>query len=189
MKDDNSITCGKIIKQARESQNISISDLAFQMVKDKDNYDEVKRLEIKIKKWEDEKDFPSLDEMYQMAYIIPINPGELLEIRNTTRKNFIKEKDNSKVKKHDWIRISEDASIIFTLFVKIFSLAVGFIFIFWLLRFVDTFFGPTASIIEDEVVTRQIEEHTVENYEPINDGTVENMVKRKIREKNQGNTN
>ena len=87
---------------------MTINDLAFEMVKDKEDIKAIKKLEKQIKAWEDEKVYPTLDDIYKMAYIIKINPGELLAIRNRGRKQFYRESDAPPKRKHDWIEISDN---------------------------------------------------------------------------------
>ena len=165
---------------------MTVNDLAFAMVEDKDDIKTIKQLEDKIKSWEDEKSYPALEDIYNMAYIININPGELLAIRNRCRKQFYKESGDPPIQKHDWIEISENASIIFSVVVRFFVLFVIIVFSIWFLKFVDTFFGKTGGIVEDQVMLRQIQKNTdPENI--INDGTVENMVKRIKKEANEKN--
>ena len=41
-----------------------------------------------IKQWESSKAYPDLDMCYKLAYILEINPNELLWIRNYERKKF-----------------------------------------------------------------------------------------------------
>ena len=44
-------------------------------------------------------------------------------------------------------------------------------------KFVDTFFGKTGSIVEQEVVLREIQKNT-DPDNMVNDGTVKNMIHR-----------
>ena len=84
MKDNDEIrTCGKIIKEAREEKNMTINDLAFE-IKSKNVTEKT------VKNWEDNKDYPNLDMIYKLAYILEINPTELLVFRDKCRKKFIK---------------------------------------------------------------------------------------------------
>ena len=165
---------------------MSISELAYKMVKNKDSAEEIKRLEKQIKSWEKEKSYPSLDDIYQLAYVININPGELLTFRNRGRKQFYKETAEQKIRKHDWVEISENASLIFSSAGKLFIVFAFFIFCIALYKFVDTYFGETGGIVVDQVITRDIQNHTGQENQIINDGTVSNMVKRiKKEEKNR----
>ncbi len=116
-----------------------------------------------------------------MAYIININPGELLAIRNRGRKQFYRESDDPPTRKHDWIEISDNASIIFSCVMKFFSLFVIVLVVVAGYKFYDLFFGSSAGVIEQEVIEREIDRYTnPENM--INDGTVKNMLDRKRKE-------
>ena len=165
------------MREAREEKNMTINDLAYALVKNKDDKELMKKWEKKITSWEEEKAYPTLEEIYQMAYIINLNPGELLEIRNRGRKQFYKESNDPPIKKHDWIEISDNASIIFSCISKSFGVIALIIFCVVLYKFVDTFFGKTGSIVEQEVIIRQIQNETdPENM--VDDGSVANMVRR-----------
>lgn len=176
-----SITFGRYIREAREEVNMTINDLAFEMVKDKENTKEIKKMEKLISSWENEKAYPTLDDIYKMAYIININPGELLTLRNRGRKQFYRESNDPPSKRHDWIEISENTSLIFSgvgrllaTFALIALVVVGY-------KFLDTFYGNTGAAIELEVIDRQIQKNTdPENM--TNDGTVANMLRRKQKE-------
>ena len=147
------------------------------MIKDKGNTDLIRKMEKQISSWEKEKAYPTLEDIYKMAYIIPINPGELLTIRNRGRKQFYRESDDPPTKRHDWIQISDDASIVFSVVTKFFVFFALVIFSIVFYKFIDTFFGKTGSIIEQEVVVREIQKNTdPENM--VNDGTVSNMIHR-----------
>ena len=147
------------------------------MVKDKENTNLIKNMEKQIKSWEKEKSYPTLEDIYQIAYIIKINPGELLTLRNRGRKQFYRESDDPPIKRRNWIEISDDASIIFSVVTKFFVFFVLVIFSVVFYKFVDTFFGRTGSIVEQEVIVRQIQKNTdPENM--VNDGTVSNMIHR-----------
>ena len=74
-------TCASIIKDARELKNMTISELCLE-IKDR-------RINEKtIKQWESSKAYPDLDMCYKLAYILEINPNELLWLRNYERKKF-----------------------------------------------------------------------------------------------------
>lgn len=155
---------------------MTINDLAFEMVKDKDDKNAIKKLEKKIKSWENEKDYPTLDDIYQMAYIIEINPGELLAIRNRGRKQFYKESNDPPSKKHHWFEIDDDVVLVLIGFARLFGIFALFVFCIVLFKFVDTYFGSTGSIVEQEVIVRQIQNATdPENMTEYN--TVQEMVK------------
>ncbi len=147
------------------------------MTKDKTNDNLIKKMEKDIKSWENEKSYPSLEDIYQMAYIIKINPGELLAIRNRGRKQFFRESDDPPTKRHDWIQISDNFSIGFGLIVRTFLVFALIIFAVVVYKFTDTYFGETAGIVTEQIVVRDIQNWT-EPENMVNDGTVRNMVKR-----------
>lgn len=157
---------------------MTINDLAFALVKNKDDTNAIKKWEKNIKSWEDEKSYPTLDEIYQMAYVIDLNPGELLTIRNRGRKQFYKESGDPPTRKHDWVEITENASLIFSGLGKTVGIFALIIFCVALYKFVDTFYGSTGGIVEDQVMLQQIQKSTGQENEIINDGSVENMVRR-----------
>lgn len=171
------LTFGNYIRDAREEKNMTINDLAYEMAKNKENTAEIKQFEKKIKAWENMKAYPTLEEIYQLAYIIEINPGELLALRNRGRKQFYRESDDPPTRRHDWIEISDNMSYILTALGRltlIFGCIIGCIGLY---KFVDTYFGKTGWIVEDQVMLREIQNKTdPENM--INDGTVANMVHR-----------
>lgn len=157
---------------------MTINDLAFEMAKNKDDEKSIKKIEKKIKLWESEKSYPTLEDIYQMAYIIKVNPGELLAIRNRGRKQFYKESGDPPTRKHDWIEITDNASIIFSGLSRTFGIFVLIVFMIVLYKFVDTYFGKTGGIVVDQVITQDIQKHTGQENEIINDGSVANMVRR-----------
>ena len=63
------------IKEAREKLNLTQEELAWKI---NDNKIDYKR----IRNWENGKEFPNLDEIYKLAYIINVNPNELLDLKN-----------------------------------------------------------------------------------------------------------
>lgn len=164
---------------------MTINDLAFEMISDKEDSDGIKKLERQIKSWENEKSYPTLEDIYLLAYVIKINPGELLAIRNRGRKQFYRESDDPPKRRHDWIEISDNASIFFSCFMKLFGLVTIVIVVVVGYKFYDVFLGGTASEIEKSVIEMQIDKHTnPDNI--INDGTVSNMLKRKRGQSNGG---
>ena len=161
---------------------MTINDLAFELTKDKSDTKTINAWEKKIKSWEDEKDYPTLDEIYQMAYIININPGELLAIRNRGRKQFYKEDNKLPSEKKHWYGLNEDAVWVFQGLARAFIIFVVFIFCFKFYQFIDTYYGETGGIVVDQVITQDIQKHTGQENEIINDGSVQNMVDRVKRE-------
>ncbi|MBR2290185.1 MAG: hypothetical protein IJ867_06320 [Clostridia bacterium] len=100
----------------------------------------------------------------------------MLAIRNRGRKQFYRENDDPPIKKHDWIEISDDASLIFSGIARTAGIFALIIFCVVLYKFVDTFYGSTGSIVEQEVIVRQIQNATdPENMTEYN--TVQEMVR------------
>lgn len=88
-------TFGDIIKQTRTEKNMTIEELAeeFSKSKIKVSYKVENKFEYykkKIKSWELNKDYPDLDEIYELSSILEINPNKLLIMRNTMRNNYKK---------------------------------------------------------------------------------------------------
>ena len=80
-------TCGIVIQKARISKNMTIQDLTKEINNRKKKYD--KEIDEKtIMQWESSKSYPDLEMCYQLAYILDINPSELLNLRNYERKKF-----------------------------------------------------------------------------------------------------
>jgi transcriptional regulator with XRE-family HTH domain len=146
------ITYSSYIRDARVAKNMTINDLAF--VIDKNN---VKKVEKKIKNWEAGKDYPDLDDIYKLAYILEINPGELLTIRNRGRKQFVK-KEEDKPKKHDMMRALDISYYSIIAFARIFLAIALIVFVIWLLKFVDVFYGDTGAKLEQKAITYEINE-------------------------------
>lgn len=102
MKNDESkLTCGSVIKFAREEKGMTINDLAFEISKNKEN---VKEYEKKITNWEKDKDYPDMNEIYLLANAIGINPTDLMILRDRHRKTLSKK---DKVKKYRKINADE----------------------------------------------------------------------------------
>ncbi len=102
MKNDESkLTCGSVIKFAREEKGMTINDLAFEISKNKEN---VKEYEKKITNWEKDKDYPDMNEIYLLANAIGINPTDLMILRDRHRKTLSKK---DKVKKYRKINVDE----------------------------------------------------------------------------------
>ncbi|MBR1540795.1 MAG: hypothetical protein IJ629_06595 [Clostridia bacterium] len=163
---------------------MTINDLAFALVKNKDDKQTIKNWEKKIESWEKEKAYPTLDEIYQMAYIINLNPGELLAIRNRGRKQFYRESDDPPHKKKVWVELDENTTLVFIGLARLFGIFAIFGFCIVFAKFMDTFYGGTGAIIEDQVLERQIKQSTGRENEIVDDGSVENMVRRIKRENN-----
>ena len=168
---------------------MTINDLAFALVKNKDDMNAIKRWEKNISSWENEKAYPTLEEIYQMAYIIDLNPGELLAIRNRGRKQFYRESDDPPSKKHHWIEVSDDTVSVLIGLARLFVVFALLGFCVVLAKFMNTFYGPTGAIIEDQVLERQILKETGRENEIIDDGSVSNMVKRIRKEAAEGSSN
>ena len=102
MKNDKSkLTCGSVIKFAREEKGMTINDLAFEISKNKEN---IKEYEKKITNWEKDKDYPDMNEIYLLANVIGINPTDLIILRDRHRKTLSKK---DKVKKYRKINVDE----------------------------------------------------------------------------------
>lgn len=145
------------------------------MAKNKENPAEIRKLEKKIKSWENLKSYPDLDEIYQLAYIIELNPGELLALRNRGRKQFFRDSNEPK-DRHDWVEISDNFAIYGSGFMKMFGVIGAAIFLIFISKAVDLFYGDSAERIEEEIIVRQIKEHTEENYVPEDFGSVQNFL-------------
>lgn len=148
------LTFGQYIQDARLAKGMTINDLAFAI--DKNN---VKKTEKKIKKWEACKAYPDLDDIYKLAYTIEINPGELLTIRNRGRKQFVRTSE-PKPKKHNLERLLDTSYYSFIVFARIFLIIATVVFIMWLLKFVDVFYGKTGAELEEKAITYQIDEYS-----------------------------
>lgn len=75
---------GKIIREAREKEEMSVEDLVWKIGNPK--------ITIKtIKNFEKGKEFPDLDMIYKLSEILNLNPNELLEMRNIIRAKSCKE--------------------------------------------------------------------------------------------------
>lgn len=101
---DTDLTCGMVIKSAREEKGKTINDLAFEIAKDKEKVGEYEK---KIKLWEKDKAYPSLDEIYLLAYSLEVNPTDLMILRDRHRKNFVKTDKKKKVSKIDYDELKE----------------------------------------------------------------------------------
>lgn len=66
---------GKLIKEAREKNNLTIKELAWKINNPKVNPNT-------IKNWENGFDYPDLDMIYELAKILDLNPNELLNLKN-----------------------------------------------------------------------------------------------------------
>jgi transcriptional regulator with XRE-family HTH domain len=154
MNKNDIMTYSNYIKEARENKNMTINDLAFAI--DKNN---IKKWERKIKKWENGKDYPDLNDIYKLAYVLEINPGEFLTIRNRGRKQFVKDSPKQKAT-HKIEEILDTSYYSLIAFARIFLIVAAIIFVIWLLKFVDTFYGGTAAKLEDKAITYQIDEYS-----------------------------
>ena len=112
--------CGSLIKNARESKDITIDELRM-LIKNKNINNKL------IKKWEESKAYPNLEMCYKLAEILEISPTELLNLRNYERKKF-----KVKVKKKRWFNseVPEDFFLILKgvlgLIVILIALWVGY---------------------------------------------------------------
>ncbi len=151
MKDNDEIrTCGKIIKEAREEKNMTINDLAFE-IKSKNVTEKT------VKNWEDNKDYPNLDMIYKLAYILEINPTELLVFRDKCRKKFIKKNNKIKTRKFNKEEFVENFYYIFIASCRVIIIVGVVIFLVAFLRLYDSSINGGAKEIDDYLV------NTVEN--------------------------
>lgn len=75
---------GKIIKEAREKQGLRDIDLVWKINKP--------NITLKtVRNWENGKEFPDLDMIYELSYLFNLNPNQLLDMKNTIQKESRKE--------------------------------------------------------------------------------------------------
>ena len=80
-------TCGSLIEEARIEKKMTIQDLVNEINNQKKKNE--KDIDIKtVIEWESSKDYPELEMCYKLAYILELNPTELLGLRNFERKKF-----------------------------------------------------------------------------------------------------
>ncbi len=80
-------TCGSLIEEARIERKMTVNDLVNEINKRKKK--DEKDIDIKtVIDWENSKSYPELDMCYKLAYILELNPTELLGLRNFERKKF-----------------------------------------------------------------------------------------------------
>lgn len=92
------ITLGKFIQNARNDKNLTVSDLAFNF--SQLNY---KYYEKKINAWENDKDFPDLNEIYKLAQILEVDTTLLLTLRDRTRKNIYGVEKKKPKRSYAWL--------------------------------------------------------------------------------------
>ena len=156
MSPKSEITCGNLIKKAREAKGMDVADLAIALKDRKIN-------EKLIKKWEMSKDYPDLDTCYKLAYVLEINPTRLLALRDIERKKF-----KVKKKKRKWYNEEVPEEVIYVL-EGILRLAIIFIFlaiIAFYLKFVNSFNTGGARQMDEYLVN--IVENNVEENVKIN---------------------
>jgi len=177
---DTDLTCGMVIKSAREEKGKTINDLAFEMAKNKEKVGEYEK---KIKQWEKDKDYPNLDEIYLLAYSLEINPTDLMILRDRHRKNFVKTDKKKKVSKIDYDELKEYLYYI-TVVLGRFVGAFGIIaFSVVLAKLVKTavvgnggtaeFDGIVGNVITDYMNGLNEANNTFENY--LNENGLENV--------------
>lgn len=103
-KDETKLTCGMVIKEAREAKGMTVNDLAFEISIDKEK---VKEYEKKIIKWEKDKDYPDMKEIYLLANAIEVNPTDLMILRDRHRKTLAKKDKEKKISKIDVDELKE----------------------------------------------------------------------------------
>lgn len=174
-KNENIKTCGMIIREAREEKEMTINDLAFELRK-------YNVTEKDIKAWENDKAFPDLNTCYQLAYIININPTEILVFRDRQRKAFIKRSDKPKKK---WFNISEETK------ENIYYVAEAGIKIFIIL--IAAFVARAAAMTFDSAINGDVDgfintvERTIEDNVNQNNTVFENNIEDKFIVENEDN--
>jgi transcriptional regulator with XRE-family HTH domain len=96
---------GKLIKEAREKQNLTVQELVWKI-------NNIKITEKRIKNWEKGQEFPDLDEIYILSEHLNLNPNELLGKRLTIQDESIHEVNESSK------RIGEKIFSVFYVIVK-----------------------------------------------------------------------
>lgn len=177
---DTDLTCGMVIKSAREEKEKTINDLAFEMAKNKEK---VREYEKKIKQWEKGKDYPNLEEIYLLAYSLEINPTDLMILRDRHRKNFVKTDKKKKVSKIDYDELKEYLyyiAIVLGRFVSAFGIIAFSVVLAKLVKTAVVGNGGTAEFdsIVGNVITDYMEDsnevnNTFENY--LDENNLENV--------------
>lgn len=150
------MTFGRCIREAREDENMTINDLAFAMAKNKEDEVEIRQIEKKLRSWEEERAYPSLDEIYELGNYIKINPGELLTFRNRGRKEFLRDSAEYQATRHSWFTVSSKMSHGFDKLAGVLIFASVCLFIFITFKFADRLNGKKG--IEQKIIVDQIEE-------------------------------
>ena len=136
-------TCGSLIEEARILKNLSIEDLTNE-INNKRKKGEKEISAREISDWECSKSYPDLEMCYKLAYILELNPTELLGCRNFERKKF-------KVKKKTRTIFNQDVSDEFFWFMKgILGLAAIMLAFYFVLQFKKFESGYMNSDIELE---------------------------------------
>lgn len=134
--------CGQKLKEARNAKNMSQEDLAFAL--SKDDYEKTLKL---IKYWEKGNGFPDLNQIYQLAEIIDIDPNEIFKLRENGRKSLsdVKQLTDKQVRKRDRIQANFDDFVLLWPAI-VMTLAIVFVFKGWetiwsFLQNLSRFFG------------------------------------------------
>lgn len=148
------LSCGMVIKNARLEKGKSVSELAFEIAKNKED---TKLYINKINMWEKEKDYPDLDEIYLLAYALEINPTDLMILRDRHRKNFVKSSKTKKKKKVwcDWEEVMLEVKALFSAAAQLFVIFASFYLCVQLARLVGAYKGPPMDAV-DNIVGEQI---------------------------------
>ena len=162
--------CGQIFKEAREEKGLTINDVAFALDKEK-----VKLYERKIKRWEANKDFPELEELYNLSFIIDINPTQMLEYREKFRKSFTKTESDMKRPSQLSSDLSEMFYIITRVALNIFLIIVAIVFCRGFMGLVNAVMGNGDHLTE-KVFVKQIDDEVNSTSNEFNNETNENMV-------------
>lgn len=160
-----------VIKNARLEKGKSVSELAFEIAKNKED---TKLYIKKINMWEKEKDYPDLDEIYLLAYALDINPTDLMILRDRHRKNFVKSSKTKKSKKVwcDWEEVALELKAYFSAIAQLFAIAAVCYLGVQLARLEGAIKGPPMDAV-DNIVGEQITDFMNE-YEGNTSNEIEN---------------
>ena len=142
MNSKSEITCGNLIRKAREEKGMDVADLAMSLKNTKIN-------EKLIKKWEASKDYPDLDTCYKLAYVLDINPTKLLILRDNERKKL-----KIKVKQKKWFEkdVPEDVFYVLEGLLRLGIILIFLAVIAFYLKLVNSFNTGGAKQMDDYLV-------------------------------------
>lgn len=152
-------TCGSVIQEARIMKNMSAQDLTNEINKQKKRGE--KDIDVQtVIDWESSKAYPELEMCYKLAFVLELNPTEILGLRNFERKKF-------KVKKTKRTFFNQDIPDEFFWFMKgLLSLAcimLAFYAVFKLKTMEASYYGSDIKL--EQEYANKIDEKTnfVEN--------------------------